>query len=321
MKALRLQETSLLSFEETLLPQPGINEALIKVSHCAICRTDAKAWRYGQRDLVLPRVLGHEICGTGENTGKRYIVWPGKSCGLCPHCLCGAENLCPDMQILGFHRDGGFAEYAVVPQSSLIPVPESLPGHIACLAELLACGINALDRSHLSSSNSVLIFGGGPAGLLLALAARTKGAQPFILEKNHKKLQRSEDFRKCVGIDAATACAMPRADVAVNAAPSLDAFLQGLTKLNAGGCFCLFSGFSETEPIPVALLNEIHYRQLKVVGAYGCTHGQMQEALTILNGQQNNVALLIEDRITLDHVPYALEEVLTGERLKYVVEF
>jgi D-arabinose 1-dehydrogenase-like Zn-dependent alcohol dehydrogenase len=321
MKALRLQESSLLSFEETLLPQPGINEALIKISHCAICRTDAKAWRYGQRDLVLPRVLGHEICGEWENTGKRYVVWPGKSCGLCQHCLSGAENLCPDMQILGFHRDGGFAEYAVVPKSSLILVPETLPGHIACLAELLACGINALDQAHLSSSNSVLIFGGGPAGLLIALVARAKGAQPFILEMNQMKLQRSEDFRKRVGIDAGTECVIPRADVAVNAAPSLDTFLQGLTKLNAGGCFCLFSGFSEKESIPGFLINEIHYRQLKVVGAYGCTHGQMQEALTILNEQQNNAELLIEDHITLKHVPRALEEVLTGERLKYVIEF
>ena len=321
MIALRLEETGLLSFEETPLPQPGKNEALIKISHCAICRTDAKAWRYGQRDLVLPRILGHEICGTGENTGKRYVVWPGKSCGRCQHCLSYAENLCLDMQILGFHRDGGFAEYAVVPQSSLIPIPENLPGHIACLAELLACGINALDQAHLSSGNRVLIFGAGPAGLLMALAARTKGAQPFILEKNIGKLQRSEDFRKCVGIDAGIECDMPRADVAVNAAPSIDTFLRGLPMLNARGCFCLFSGFPGTESIPVSLLNEIHYRQLKVVGAYGCTHSQMQEAAAILGDYLKSVELLIEERITLHQVPRVLEEVLTGERLKYVVEF
>jgi D-arabinose 1-dehydrogenase-like Zn-dependent alcohol dehydrogenase len=321
MIALRLEETGLLSFEETPLPQPGKNEALIKISHCAICRTDAKAWRYSQRDLVLPRILGHEICCTWVNTGKRYVVWPGKSCGQCQHCLSGAENLCPDMQILGFHRDGGFAEYAVVPQSSLIPVPENLPGHIACLAELLACGINALDQAHLSSGNRVLIFGGGPAGLLMALAARTKGAQPFILEKNKVKLQRSEDFRNSFGIDASTECTLLHADVAVNAAPSVDTVLRGLPTLNAGGCFCLFSGFPGTESIPASLLNEIHYRQLRVVGAYGCTHIQMQEALTVLNEQQSSVELLIEGRITLAQVPRALEEIIAGQRLKYVVEF
>jgi D-arabinose 1-dehydrogenase-like Zn-dependent alcohol dehydrogenase len=321
MKALRLREIKLLSFEETPVPQPKNNEVLIKISHCAICRTDAKAWRYGQRDLVLPRVLGHEICSTWENTGKRYVVWPGKSCGHCTACLSGAENLCPDMQILGFHQDGGFAEYAVVPQPSLISVPESLPGHIACLAELLACGINALEQAHVSYGNCVLIFGGGPAGLLMALAAKAKGAQPFILEKNQNKLQRSEDFRKCAGIEACTEGKLPRADIAINAAPSLDTVLQGLSTLNAGGCFCLFSGFPGTESIPASLLNEIHYRQLRVVGAYGCTHIQMQEALTVLNEQQSSVELLIEGCITLAQVPRALEEIIAGQRLKYVVEF
>jgi threonine dehydrogenase-like Zn-dependent dehydrogenase len=225
------------------------------------------------------------------------------------------------MQILGFHQDGGFAEYAVVPQSSLIPVPDSLPGHIACLAELLSCGINALNQAHVSANSTVLIFGGGPAGLLMALAARIKGAQPHIVEMNENKLQRSEHFRKCLGIAAGTECTIPHADVVVNAASSPDTFLLGLPKLAAGGCFCLFSGFSGTEPVSSSLLNEIHYRQLKVVGAYGCTHSQMQEAINILDDQQNYAELLVEERITLEQVPRALEEILAGQRLKYVVEF
>jgi D-arabinose 1-dehydrogenase-like Zn-dependent alcohol dehydrogenase len=83
MKALRLKEIGLLSLEETPLLHIRNDEALIKISHCAIRRTDAKAWQNGQRDLVLPRILGHEICRKHELTGERYVVWPGKSCGTC----------------------------------------------------------------------------------------------------------------------------------------------------------------------------------------------------------------------------------------------
>jgi D-arabinose 1-dehydrogenase-like Zn-dependent alcohol dehydrogenase len=321
MKALRLREKGQLSLEETPLPQLHDYEVLIKISHCAVCRTDAKAWRYGQRDLVLPRILGHELCGEKEATGDRFAVWPGKSCGTCQQCLSGFENLCPDMQILGFHRDGGFAEYVSVPRASLISVPQDLPGHIACLAEPLACGINALRQARLSPHTTILIVGGGPAGLLMALAAKALGAQPFILEINPLKLQKSEQFRIRAGIEGGTECMRLGFDSIVNAAPSLDSFINGVPKLKAGGCFCIFSGFSQSKTVPVTLLNEIHYRQLQVVGAYGCTHSQMQEALPILFEYRESVELLIEECITLEQVPQALEDILSQQRLKYVVKF
>ncbi|MBU1697679.1 MAG: alcohol dehydrogenase catalytic domain-containing protein, partial [Proteobacteria bacterium] len=60
---------------------------------CAICRTDAKMWEQGHRDLVFPRVLGHEMV-VQDQTHQRYIVWPGKSCGACKFCQNGRENLC-----------------------------------------------------------------------------------------------------------------------------------------------------------------------------------------------------------------------------------
>ncbi|MCP4672313.1 MAG: alcohol dehydrogenase catalytic domain-containing protein, partial [Desulfobacula sp.] len=100
-----------------------------KVLCCAICRTDAKMWEQGHRDLVLPRILGHEMVVEDQNKA-RHIVWPGKSCGLCHFCITNRENLCENMKITGFHRDGGFADYAVLPKESLIPIPDNLDTHV-----------------------------------------------------------------------------------------------------------------------------------------------------------------------------------------------
>lgn len=89
----------------------------VTVLRCAICRTDAKMWDQGHRDLVFPRVLGHEMV-VADAHGQRYIVWPGKSCRTCGFCKTGRENLCEEMKITGFHHDGGFAGQALLPADS-----------------------------------------------------------------------------------------------------------------------------------------------------------------------------------------------------------
>lgn len=101
-----------------------------------LCRTDLKIIRHGHRDLTLPRVPGEEVVGEvvplgGDSpiaVGDRVYVYPGVWCGVCPSCCRGAENLCRKMRIMGFHRDGGFAEYVAAPLQSLIPVPDGLRG-------------------------------------------------------------------------------------------------------------------------------------------------------------------------------------------------
>lgn len=320
MKCLKLKEIGSLILVEMPIPETKPDEILIKVSHCALCRTDAKMWQQGHRDLVLPRVLGHEICGHCEETGKSYIVWPGKACGICQQCLRGAENLCSEMRILGFHKDGGFAEFVSVPKSGVIAVPEELPGHLACLAEPLACTLNVLKQAKVSAGKKVLIYGGGPVGLLMALAVQTEGAEPFILEISSSKLRKSEAFRRRVGFEQGLECKMSGFDVVVNAAPSIDTLSQGLCKLAASGCFCLFSGFTAKDSVSAAVINEIHYRQLQMVGAYGCTYNQMERALQILLKHREAIEFLIEKRIGLEQVPSVMGQVLSGQAMKFVVE-
>jgi len=114
--------------------------------------------------------------------------------------------------------------------------------------------------------------------------------------------------------------AFDKFDVAVNAAPVPDTLLDGIHKLNKGGRYCLFSGFIKNVNIPSGLLNEVHYRQLTITGAYGSTKRQMETALKILETNVQTVRLLIHKIINLESVPEALPEILSGQVLKYVVD-
>jgi threonine dehydrogenase-like Zn-dependent dehydrogenase len=322
MNALQLESIGVLNLKQIPVPQPCADEVLLKITHCALCRTDAKMRERGQRDLVMPRILGHECCGVLEESGNRFAVWPGNACGHCKHCQRGAENLCRDIQIIGFHRDGGFAEYAAVPKSSLIPIPDDLSSDVASLSEPLACGLNALEQVQLRPGHRVLIYGAGPVGLLLGLAVQAKGAQAFIKERNPDRLIQAQDYQKQAGISwLREQEGTSDFEAVINAAPSSDTFSDGLKHLADGGCFCLFSGLTDDQRVPISVLNEIHYRQLRVTGAYGCTRSQMKDALKILSDYKNVVTLLIENHITLEDIPDILSKMLAGQALKFVVEF
>ena len=128
MKAAFLEAIERLTLTHIDIPQCGPGEILIKTMACGICRTDMKCFTQGQRDLKMPRILGHEIAGTvaaiGQgvtqvSVGDRVQVSPGISCGTCPYCLKGQDNLCDSVQILGFHVNGGFAEYLLIPAEGL----------------------------------------------------------------------------------------------------------------------------------------------------------------------------------------------------------
>ncbi len=156
--------------ESRLLSDPGEADALIQVEIAGFCGTDLKLIRKGHRDLVLPRVPGEEVVGIVRAVGKgvknvlpgsRVYVYPGIWCGRCRSCVRGYENMCKHMQIMGFQRDGGFAEYVIAPARSLIPVPDALAPEQAVFAEPLSCCVNAVEKAGVASGMDVCILGEG----------------------------------------------------------------------------------------------------------------------------------------------------------------
>jgi L-iditol 2-dehydrogenase len=325
MKALQLSNIGKIAIKEISIPQPQKDQVLLKVRSSAICRTDAKMWKMGHRDLILPRVLGHECCAMDEDTGNRYVIWPGSVCGQCNPCREGYENLCDNMQIFGFHKDGGFAEYTLVGESNLVPVPDNLSDNLACLAEPLACVINALQMTDVQKEMKILIYGAGPVGLMMALVAKVRKAVPIIYEINPEKIKISRNFQDKTGIRVRDKLPKDQWHTVINAAPALEIFQDGIKRLESGGCFCIFSGFTHSAALTVKeiinVLNDIHYRQLRVSSAYGCTREQIRLALKILQNHQGDLSLLIEKIISLENIPEVLPKIWEGDALKYIVNF
>jgi len=224
------------------------------------------------------------------------------------------------MRILGFHVDGGLATKVLVDRSALIPLPVGLDPHLATLAEPLGCCLNALDALRFQPGESLQVIGGGPVGLLMALAAVEAGGHARLCEREETRRERSRAFLECLGIGPATGSAVGDAcDAAVAACPGTGAFTAALSALRPGGRFCFFSGLPGGKHVPAQDLNPIHYRQLTVTGAYGCTRDQMARALALLAEHGCIAARLIDGQFGLEDVPGLLPEILAGARMKCVI--
>lgn len=320
MKALVLAGKELIEIVDLPVSSPPEHDIAVRVAASGICRTDAKMWHSGHRDLELPRVPGHEFCGYVDDApGKLYSIWPGSACGTCKACRSGRENLCPAISIIGFHRDGGFAETVHVPKSSLLEVPNGLNASMATLAEPLACAIHGMKQSRSSGSDRVLIFGAGTLGILLGIAAADRGARVAITDPNAEKMEKSSRFRDDTGIETLENSTSASFDVMFNATSSAVALSTGICRLAPGGRFCLFSGLGQTPERTDAIFHELHYRELELVGSYGCTRQDMRDALLLLDRYRNDLGFLIERELRLEDVPTVIGTILDGRAFRQVI--
>ena len=319
MKAVVVERIGSFALREIDVPAIAPQEVLVRVQVTGLCRTDLKIVRVGHRDLVLPRVPGEEVVGVIEavgaevsrfRAGQRVYIYPGTSCGTCDACRRGAGNLCASMQIMGFHRDGGFAEYVSAPQASLIPIPDGLPDDVAILAEPLSCCLNALERAAPKPGDCVGVWGGGPAGTLIRRAAMAKGATGWTVEPHAGRRARIDGFEEA----PAEGC-----DVAVVAVGDAAAYQQATKSLRPRGCLVLFSGLSPATACQPLDLNAMHYLEQRVAGAYGCTFEHGAEAIRLLADGTVTVSDMISHRLPLAELDHALGIVERREGMKILL--
>ncbi len=191
------------------VPDPVADgNALIRIAHVGICGSDMHAWAGHDDRRPAPLILGHEAAGTvvaGPGAGTRVTVNPLVTCGACPACRAGRENLCATRQIISMPpREGAFAELLAMPPGNLVPIPDGVPTAKAALAEPIACGWHgvrlaerALDRP--LGEARCLVLGGGAIGLGAALVLLAKGAgEVWLAETNAARraiVARAADIR------------------------------------------------------------------------------------------------------------------------------
>jgi L-iditol 2-dehydrogenase len=348
MQAVVVRDVGGYEVTEVPVPEPGPGEALIRVSVTGLCRTDLKLIRHGHRDLELPRVPGEEVVGeivalgpaegapagpagvpatssgagqAGDampyTAGDRVYVYPGVWCGECPSCRRGAENLCRSMRIMGFHRDGGFADCVAAPLQSLIRVPAALSDEEAVFAEPLSCCLNALELGGVGEGDVLGIWGAGPAGTLLCRAGALLGATPFVVEPDAR---RRDLVRAAPGTPPAAtfgATPPPLVDVAIVAVGDPSAYAEAVETLAPRGRLVVFSGLlpHDDDAYHVSL-NSIHYNEHTVVGAYGCSFRHGVAALELLGSGRLRVDDLISHRLSLADLEQGLDIVADRAGMK-----
>ncbi len=320
MPSVQVVEIGCFEFRPMPVQPPAEGEVLIRVEVTGLCRTDLKIIRVGHRDLVLPRVPGEEVVGTVEavghrvanlNPGDRVYVYPGLWCGRCPACRAGAENLCRQMQIMGFHRDGGFGPHVTVPAQSVIALPDGLDFDAAVLAEPLSCALNALELGCLQSGETIGIWGAGPAGTLLARAAHVFGARPGHIEPDRRR-RALVGGRETAGDD--------RFDVAVVAVGDPNAYREALDHLAPRGRLVVFSGLPPGNDRPAVSFNQLHYHEQTLVGAYGCCYRHGQDALAMIADGRVPVGDMISHRLPLKQLDHALTLVEERAGMKILLD-
>lgn len=324
MRAARLNAVGRMSVEVMERPVPDKGEVLVRVEAAGLCGSDRHMFR-GEYPTALPVTLGHEFCGVVEARGEgalrlpigaRVTVDPNIVCGHCAACRAGRPNLCRDLTAIGVFRDGGFADYAVVPEPQAFALPATLDPVRGAFSEPLACCLHGLDVARIRPGDSVAILGGGVIGLLMVQLARLAGASRVILvtrQKARRELALALGASHAVDatrddtvelVAGAVGIAPGGVDVALECAGVPETFRQSLAMTRRGGTAVIFGVMPKGETVAIEPF-DLLFREIRLEGAYlnPFTHAR---AARMVAEDALDLDRLVTRRIGIEELPAVL---------------
>jgi L-iditol 2-dehydrogenase len=331
--------------EEPALDPAG---AVLRVEACGICGTDARTFFNGDPRARVPWVLGHEPVGVLERVGADAVlpqgVEPGGrvflgsilTCGQCFQCIDGRQNLCEHHLLYGYDPfPGAYAEWAAVPPiavKNLIPLPPDLPSELATVVDPFACALNGVEVLEVGLGDTVLILGAGPIGCWQAVMARDRGAgRVFLCDVNRQRLDLALgavggflDDAFLAGDDNGLAGLLERtggrgAERISVAAPSKQAQQAALEMAAKRARVVYFAGLPKHDPVSPLDMNQLHYKELAILGAYGATTRQYRITMEYLNRRRKELAPVVTHQFPLERIGEAFATIRAGSGLKMVV--
>ncbi|GAA1004666.1 MULTISPECIES: zinc-dependent dehydrogenase [Nocardiopsidaceae] len=331
--------------EQAPEPTAGPGQLKIAVVNCSTCGTDVKISRHGHHHIRPPRVIGHEIAGrivevgegvSGWAEGDRVQVIAAIPCGTCVECADGRFTVCSNQESMGYHYDGGFAEYMIIPESVLAVdgvnrVPENIDLAEASVAEPLACVLNGQEIAGVGEGDTVVVMGAGPIGCLHVRLARAKGAaKVYLVDINRGRLDMSANIvqpdaticgEEVDAVETVLELTGGRgADVVITAAASGRAQEDALRMVSRSGRISFFGGLPKDAPIIQLDSNLVHYREISIFGANGSSPEHNRRALELIASGAVPVADLITERMALSDVHKAIETVASGTAIKVTIQ-
>lgn len=344
MRAVVLKGIENLEIEDVFRPTLSSEEILIKVKACSICGTDIRVYHHGHKHMRFPRIIGHELSGEivevgkrvkGHKVGERVAVAPAIPCERCYYCRRGMQSMCINLTAIGYHYDGGFAEFMRVPEDAVRngcvnSIPSNLSFEEAALAEPLACAINGQELSGIGLGDIVVVVGTGPLGCIHLQLAKAKGAAKTILvELSRERLEFAREFAAPdVAINPSLEDAVKRvkeetgqrgADKIIVACPSGKAQEDSLQMISPRGTINFFGGLPLNKPFIKFNSNLIHYGEFYVVGTHGSAPHHNELALNLISQGKVKVKELISHRLPLERLKEGLCFAESGKGMKVLI--
>lgn len=329
-----------LRFEDIPAPEPEPGGLVVRVEAALTCGTDVKTLRRGHPVMIphVPTVFGHELAGvvtavgrgaSGLREGDRVVAANSAPCGQCRLCAAGRPNLCEDLLFV----NGAYGEYLALPPRlvarNVVPIGPGLAASSAAFAEPLACALLGVERGRVESGMTVAIFGHGPLGCLLAMAAGQRGARVVVVGKDGWRLERVRGMGLGACVDTLAIPDMADhlrgltggrgPDVTVDATGRPEVWEQAIDGVGRGGTVVLFGGCAPGTSVRVDT-RRAHYEELTLAGAFHHTPAMIRRAVELLESKAIEPGPLLTHRVGLGQVKEALALMERGETMKVLVD-
>ena len=337
MEAARLHAIGDLRCDQVEIPKPRGTELLVRVGACGICGSDLpRVFAHGSSNGKYPIAIGHEFSGevvaVGEAAdpgliGVRGAIFPLIPCRQCDPCLMGSYAMCENYDYLGSRRDGGFAEYCLIPsQWQLIPAKKASMEALA-MTEPACVAQHAVRRSGVQAGQFVVIFGAGPIGIMAARWAKLFGAEVLLVDIADDKIAfaASKGFDAVNSIKEDVAAAVKQrnhgalADCAIEGTGAGAALAGCVECIRPQGTVALLGNPAGETRIPNRIHSMMLRKEINIHGVWNSSRApypidEWAYTVRMMDEGKLQVEDLITDRLALQELPAAMEEIRNGTR-------
>ncbi len=304
---------------------PGPGQVLVRPEAVGLCGSD---FHYFLGDVGavrdedrFPRIQGHEASGVIEAVGSgcppelkegaRIAIWPHTSCGSCYPCRIGRGNACVRLNLIGIHRDGALQEQLVLPAEQAFPVGDQDPVS-AAVVEPMSIAVRAVVRGRVQAGEKAVVFGAGPIGIAVAIAATDKGAEVLLVEPIETRLERAQatgadTFHLSSGADAMEAAREwaggDGPEVVFEATGAAEVAQTGVELVASAGRVVIVGLGTALAPLETGRLA---FKEVDLLGTSTCGADDFAEAIALVDRRRDALAGFVTHEFGLEEAPEAI---------------
>lgn len=325
-------------------PEPGAGQVLVHLHACALCTFEQRVFTQVTKK-ALPYVGGHECAGVIEAVGagvdeseypigQKVAIRVLQSCGHCPECRRGEENLCRNSYKKSAASAGqllpnGLGEYLVVDEGQVYKLDNGLPYEQAVLVEPFACCVNSIERGNIRLGDDVVVIGGGVMGIFHVILAKLRGARVILSEPNDARGEMARRYGCDVVIDPTKVDAVEEvmrltggegANVVFNTTPVAALSDQGIKMLSLMGTFVQYSSMHPDNPVQVSM-NSIHNSEVTITGTKSPSIEAFETSARLLSKRVVDLTPLLTESYPMEEATKAFERACSMDTYRVMIQW